>query len=413
MPALSAVEGFAAVARRGGLKSGVPWKRSSRMNRHELIRKFEQLFAQQPRIFRAPGRVNLIGEHTDYNEGFVMPAAIGFATYVAISSRDDHKLVIHSQEFPGPLEFDVDNLPQQRTGSWCDYIVGVALMLEQSGISLSGANLLVQGDVPVGAGLSSSASVEVASALAFLSLNNAHLPLPEIAKLCRRAENEFVGARVGIMDQFVSCMGKAGHAFLLDCRSLQYKFASIPAGVSIVACNTMVKHELATGAYNQRRAECEEGVRYFAKWDPKIRALRDVSFDLLERHEDNLPPTIRKRCNHVIRENQRTLDAADALSAGDLTRVGKLMRGSHDSLRDLYEVSCRELDAMVDAAQDLRGFIGGRMMGGGFGGCTINLVHAEHADHFAKEVAERYRKSTGIAAQTYLCTVENGAGELS
>jgi len=383
------------------------------MKPHELVRKFNQLFGQEARVFRAPGRVNLIGEHTDYNEGFVMPAAIGFATYVAIAPRSDRKLLIHSQEFPGPLEFDVDHLPQQRTGSWCDYILGVAIMLQQSEISLAGANLLVHGDVPIGAGLSSSASVEVASALAFLSLSKAQLPLPEVAKLCRRAENEFVGARVGIMDQFVSCMGKARHAFLLDCRSLEYKFAPIPAGVSMVVCNTMVKHDLATGAYNQRRTECEEGVRYFAKLDPTVRALRDVSFDLLERHEDDLPPTIRKRCNHVIRENQRTLDAAEALSTGDLARVGELMRGSHGSLRDLYEVSCRELDAMVASAQGLRGFIGGRMMGGGFGGCTINLVHTEHADHFAQGIAERYRKATGIAPQTYLCTAEDGAREFS
>jgi len=383
------------------------------MNVSELIRKFEQLFGQKPRVFRAPGRVNLIGEHTDYNEGFVMPAAIGFSTHVAIAARSDRKLIIHSQEFPGPLEFDVDHLPQQRTGSWCDYIIGVAIVLHQNGISLRGANLLVHGEVPIGAGLSSSASVEVASALAFLSLNDAHLSLPEVAKLCRRAENEFVGARVGIMDQFVSCMGKARHAFLLDCRSLKYEFAPIPSGVSMVVCNTMVKHDLATGAYNQRRAECEEGVRYFARWDPKVRALRDVSFDLLERHESDLSPTIRKRCNHVIRENHRTLDAAEALSAGDLARVGELMRGSHNSLRDLYEVSCRELDVMVDSAQGLRGFIGGRMMGGGFGGCTINLVHTEHADHFAQEIAERYRKATGIAPQIYLCTAEDGARELS
>jgi len=407
---------FAVFARHGSLRLDAPWSSlswSSPMAPHELIRKFDQLFAQKPRVFRAPGRVNLIGEHTDYNEGFVMPAAIGFATYLAIAPRSDRKLLIHSQEFPGPLEFNVDHLPDQRTGSWCDYILGVATMLQQRRISLHGANLLVHGDVPIGAGLSSSASVEVASALAFLSLNDAHLPLPEIAKLCRRAENEFVGARVGIMDQFVSCMGKAGHAFLLDCRSLEYKFASMPAGVSMVVCNTMVKHDLATGAYNQRRAECEEGVRFFAKWDPRIRALRDVSFDLLERHEDDLPPTIRKRCNHVIRENQRTLDAAKALSAGDLKKVGELMRGSHDSLRDLYEVSCRELDVMVDAAQGLPGFIGGRMMGGGFGGCTINLVHAEQAEHFAKEIAERYRKATENVPQTYLCTAEEGAGEVS
>jgi len=267
--------------------------------------------------------------------------------------------------------------------------------------------------VPIGSGLSSSASIEVASALAFISLDSKQFSLPEIAKICRQAENEYVGARVGIMDQFVSCMGRAGHALLLDCRSLDFQFAHIPAGFELVVCNTMVKHDLATGAYNQRRAECEEGVRYFAKADPAIRALRDVSSELLERIGGELPPTIRKRCTHVIRENQRTLDAARALAEGDLARMGKLMRESHESLRDLYQVSCRELDAMVDAAKGLPGFIGGRMTGGGFGGCTVNLVREENATDFAAQIAQRYHQATGITPQIYPCHAANGAQELS
>src|SRR3954466_409216 len=295
------------------------------MNTIDLIEKFRAAFEQTPRIFRAPGRVNLIGEHTDYNDGFVMPAAVAFSTYVAISDRPDRKLFIRSEEFPGNLDFDVDALPERRIGKWCDYLLGVASVLQQRGSKLSGANILVHGEVPIGAGLSSSAALEVSSALALISLNGGMLPLPEVAKLCRKAENEFVGARVGIMDQFVSCMGKHGHAFFLDCRSLEFKFVRIPAGVQLVVCNTMVKHDLATGAYNQRRAECEEAVRYFAKEDPAIRALRDVSSEMLERIGGDLPPTIRKRCAHVIRENQRTLDAARALAEGDLARMGKLM----------------------------------------------------------------------------------------
>ena len=221
------------------------------------------------------------------------------------------------------------------------------------------------------------------------------MPRPELAKLCRAAENDFVGAKVGIMDQFVSCMGKAGHAFLLDCRSLEYKFVPIPVGLRLVVCNTMVKHDLATGAYNTRREECEEGVRYFAKVDPAIRALRDVPLSMLDQHANDLPPTIWKRCSHVVRENQRTLDAARALTDGDLTRVGKLMHESHASLRDLYEVSCSELDLMVEAAQGLPGFCGGRMTGGGFGGCTVNLVREEYAEDFAKQIAARYRAHDG------------------
>jgi galactokinase len=383
------------------------------MNSVELIQHFEKRFGENPRIFRAPGRVNLIGEHTDYNDGFVMPAALGFSTYVAIAPQADQKLRIQSEEFPGHFEFNVDALPHQRVGAWCDYVIGVARALQQHGCHLVGANALVHSEVPVASGLSSSAALEVASALAFMSLDGTQLPLPEVAKLCRKAENEFVGARVGIMDQFVSCMGKRGHAFLLDCRSLEFKFVPIPKGICFVVCNTKVKHDHATGAYNKRREECEEGVRDFAKWDPTIHALRDVSEALLEQHAKDLPPTIAKRCTHIVRENQRTLDAARALTEGDLNRVGELMRQSHDSLRDLYEVSCRELDIMVDSANGLPGFIGGRMTGGGFGGCTVNLVHEGNAEAFAVQIAERYRKATGIDPQTYLCFAEDGAQELS
>ena len=383
------------------------------MNEHELRQHFKSLFGDQPRIFRAPGRVNLIGEHTDYNDGFVMPSAVGFSTYVAIAARQDRKLVIRSEEFPGDFAFDVDHLPEKRTGAWCDYVLGVAGVLGQRGAQLRGANVLVHGEVPLAAGLSSSAALEVASALALMSIGEMQLPLTAVAKFCQQAENVFVGARVGIMDQFVSCMGKAGHAFLLDCRSLEFQFVPLPAGVRLVVCNTMVKHDLATGAYNTRREECEEGVRSFAKWDPAIRALRDVSVEFLEEHRLDLPHTIWKRCSHVIHENQRTLAAADSLRKVDLARVGELMRQSHDSLRDLYEVSCSELDIMVEAAQDLPGFVGGRMTGGGFGGCTVNLVREEAARDFATQIAERYRQKTGIKPQVYLCTAEDGAKELT
>jgi galactokinase len=386
---------------------------TTRMNLRELPEHFENLFGDRPKIFRAPGRVNLIGEHTDYNDGFVMPAAVGFAIYVAIAPRVDRKLMIRSEEFPGSFEFDLDHLPGQRTGAWCDYVLGVVSVLQQRGHKLRGATLLVHGEVPIGAGLSSSAALEVATALAMTTIAGIQLPLPDVAKFCQQAENNFVGAKVGIMDQFVSCMGKAGHAFLLDCRSLEFQFAPIPAGVRLVVCNTMVKHDHSTGAYNARREECEEGVRLFEKWNPSIRALRDVSIGLLDQHLHELPPVIAKRGSHVVRENQRTLDAARALTDGDLPRVGKLMRESHNSLRDLYEVSCRELDIMVDAAEGLPGFVGGRMTGGGFGGCTVNLVREESAEAFAQQIAERYREATGITAPIYLCTAEDGAGELS
>jgi galactokinase len=382
------------------------------MNISALLDDFENLFGTRPRVFRAPGRVNLIGEHTDYNDGFVMPAAIAFSTYVAIAPRDDQKIGIHSRQFSDQFLFDLDNLPQHRIGTWCDYTLGVARELTSHGVKVSGANMLVHGEVPIGAGLSSSAALEVASAFALLGQASSTLPRPEIAKLCRQSENNFVGARVGIMDQFVSCMGKAGHAILLDCRTLQYEAVPIPKQIRLVICNTMVKHDHAAGTYNSRRAECEQGVRILARSNPAIHALRDVSVDLLEQHARDLPPIIFRRCSHVIHENQRTLDAARAFSSGDLARVGELMAASHCSLRDLYEVSCRELDIMVGAAQDLPGFIGGRMTGGGFGGCTVNLVREENADNFAMQVATRYRAATGIEAQIYICSAEDGAQQL-
>lgn len=383
------------------------------MNSRELIQSFEKLFNQSPRIFRAPGRVNLIGEHTDYNDGFVMPAAVGFSTYVAIAKRPDRKLVIYSEEFPEHVEFDVEHLPDNRTRKWYDYVLGVARVLQQCGHSLPGVNLLVHGEVPIGAGLSSSAALEVAFARAIISVEEIAIPLPEIAQLCRQAENEFVGARVGIMDPFVSCMAKQDQALLLDCRSLDFQPVPIPPGIRLVVCNTMVKHDLATGAYNERREECEQATRFFAAKDPGVRALRDVTVEMLEQYAEDLPPVIRKRCTHVVRENQRTIELSQALAAADWPRVAQLMKESHQSLRDLYEVSCRELDIMVDAAEGLPGFLGGRMTGGGFGGCTINLVRKNEAEQFAAKVAELYRKETGIVPQTYLCDAADGSSEVS
>jgi galactokinase len=383
------------------------------MNLSEFIPQFERVYAARPRVFRAPGRVNLIGEHTDYNDGFVMPAAVGFSTYAGIAPRPDRKLVLQSQEFPGCFEFDLDNLPQQRNQAWVDYVVGVATVLRRRGIRLEGANLLVNGDIPIGAGLSSSAALEVASTLALLRLTGTQMPLPEVATLCREAENTYVGAHVGIMDQYISCMGKAGHAMLLDCRSLEFRLVPIPPGLQLVVCNTMVKHDVATSGYNVRRAQCEEGVGYFVKWYPNIRALRDVSVEMLHEHSKDLSPVILKRCTHVILENQRTVEAARSLTDRDLARMKELMAESHASMRDLYEISCQEVDIMVDSAQDLPGFCGGRMTGGGFGGCTINLVRTGNASDFAAQIADRYQRATNIKPQIYICSAEDGAQALN
>jgi len=376
----------------------------------ELAELFVREFHAEAEIFRAPGRVNLIGEHTDYNDGFVLPSAIGFYIHVAVSARQDGKLVLRSTEYEGTFEFHASNLPQQKQGAWCDYVLGVAQQLARAGCSLSGANLLVHGEVPVGAGLSSSAALEVASALAFQSLNGKTLSLRETAKLCQSAENEFVGAHVGIMDQFVSCFGEEGRAVLIDCRSLDFTLVPVPQGVSFVICNTMVKHELSGGEYNRRREQCEEGVRLLSKFYPAIKALRDVSFDQLAAHEGDLPSLVYRRCLHVVQENERTLQAARLFESGDLGSVGALMSASHQSLRDLYEVSCSELDAMVEAAEGLPGHIGGRMTGGGFGGCTINLVKQGNAEQFAQAISARYQEKTGVRPDVFICTAADGAG---
>ena len=376
----------------------------------ELARDFHARFGVQPKIFSAPGRVNLIGEHTDYNDGFVFPSAIEFKSRVAIAPRTDGKLLLQSREFPEQFEFDLGKLPATKVGAWCDYVLGVLVSLRQAGSKVGGASVLVRGEVPIGSGLSSSAALEVASALAFMSLHGTSLPMPQVAQLCQRAENTFVGAKVGIMDQFVSCLGKAGQALLLDCRSLEYELVPIPAGVRLVICNTMVKHENAGGEYNLRRSECEQGVKILAKWYPGIRALRDVTSQQVEEHKGDLPEVIYKRSSHVVSENERVLESADALRSRDLRRFGELMKASHRSLRDLYEVSCMELDVMVEASEGLPGCWGGRMTGGGFGGCTVNLVNAADAESFAAKIAERYWEKIGVQPDVFVCSAADGAG---
>jgi galactokinase len=353
--------------------------------------------------------VNLIGEHTDYNDGFVLPSAIGFYTRAAVSPRSDHKLVIRSTEFEKKFEVDVTSLPKVKLGGWCDYIIGVALKLVEDGCRLTGADLLVHGEVPIGAGLSSSAALEVASALALLSLTGSELPPKKIARLCQRAENEFIGARVGIMDQFVSCLGQEGFAVLLDCRSLEFELVPIPEKVKFVICNTMVKHEHSGGEYNQRRRECEQGVEILSRFYPEISALRDVSLKQLIAKSNEMPAVIYKRCLHVVQENDRVIETARMFRAGELAGVGKLMRESHASMRDLYEISCWELDIMVESAEGLAGYWGGRMTGGGFGGCTVNLVASEQAGAFREKIAQRYHQQTGIVPEVYICSPASGA----
>jgi galactokinase len=377
-----------------------------------MTRTFDELRSGGARIYRAPGRVNLIGEHTDYNDGFVMPAAIDLCTRVAIEPRDGRKLHIHSEDLSDNVVFDLDEPNPRARGHWSDYVRGVAITLERAGHRLRGADLAIRSDVPMGAGLSSSAALEVATGYAMLESSGIEIDRVELAKLCQQAENEFVGMRCGIMDQFTSCCGQAGTALMLDCRSLAYRLLPLPEDVRLVIGNTMVKHELGSSEYNTRRAECEAGVKHFANLLPDIQALRDVTVNDLERCGHNLNEVIDKRCRHVITENARVMEATAALERGDLDAFGDLMAQSHRSLRDDYEVSCAELDTMVNLATKIEGVFGARMTGGGFGGCTINLVEADSVAEFKRTVARGYELATGLAPEIFVCAAASGAARV-
>jgi galactokinase len=366
-------------------------------------------FHVDPEVFAAPGRVNLIGEHTDYAEGFVMPAAIDFATLAGISPRSDGKIVIYSENYSKERVFEAAALPAAASQHWSDYPLGVITILAGQGHIIPGFSLSLWGDVPLGSGLSSSAALEVATALAVTSLLEVSYPGPVLARLCQRAENEFVGARSGIMDQFISANGAKDHALLLDCRDLSFKLAPIPRSVALVIANTMVSHAVSGGEYTSRRAEVEEAAAVIARHRPEVRFLRDATLEDLAQYGAEMSPNALKRARHVITENSRTVAAADALICRDLKELGRLMAEAHRSYSQDFEASCEECDAMVDLAQGLPGLIGARLTGGGFGGCTINLVETDHAPAFAEALAERYAAKIGIEPQIHICHASGGA----
>jgi galactokinase len=368
-----------------------------------ITKKHAERFGADPAVFLAPGRVNLIGEHTDYAGGFVMPAAIDFGTLAAISPRNDGRVVIWSENFNEQVSHQLEGLPKNGGGHWSGYPLGVVKILRDAGFKVPPFSLTLHGDVPLGAGLSSSASVEVATALAALSLAGATPAREEVAKLCQRAENVYVGASCGIMDQFIACNGAKNHALLLDCRSLEYRLAPIPPSVSLVIANTMVRHAIAGGEYGVRRAEVEEGTEILRSHRPEILLLRDATTEDLEKWGADMPDNVLRRCRHIITENLRTVAAADALAAGNMKKLGDLMAAAHASYRDDFEASCDEADAMVEAAHTLPGLIGARLTGGGFGGCTVNLVNADLAQNFAARLHDQYRSRTGIDAEIYRC----------
>ncbi|HXG82818.1 MAG TPA: galactokinase [Pyrinomonadaceae bacterium] len=378
-----------------------------------LRAEFQTIYGREPRLFRAPGRVNLIGEHTDYNGGFVLPMAIERETIVAAAARDDRKIRVRSIELNEAGEINLDAPEQKLRGSWLDFVEGVARVLERENVILRGADLLVSSDVPHGAGLSSSAALEISVGLALSEISGQTVKKVKLALAGQSAEHEFVGAKVGIMDQFISAMGKSGHALLIDCRSLeaeQIPFASDDFVIAI--CNTNVKHELASSEYNARRAECEKGVEILREFLPDIAQLRDVGVEDFERYAERLPEVIKKRCRHVVTEIERTLNAAEALEKNDFAEFGRLMRLSHASLRDDYEVSCRELDLLVEIAGECAGVSGARMTGGGFGGSTVNLVRREDLAAFTEKISAEYYNRTGIKTDVYVSRPADGAREI-
>jgi len=371
----------------------------------EMRRLHNGVFGSSPidvTVKSAHGRVNLIGEHTDYNNGFVLPTPIRQHVWVAASPRADKEVKVHAFDYSETTEFDLKKIIFRRKPFWLNYIQGSVQALQQSGHDLKGANLLVKGDVPQGAGLGSSAAIEIAVINTFIELNELKIDPVELAYMGKTAENEFIGVQSGIMDQLVSSLGRRGHALLIDCQSNSCEYIPLPDRFRVVVVNTMVKRELANSAYNARRAECMEGVRVLQQMLPNLNSLRDLKPADLDKFRHLLNDTVYRRCSHVVTENSRVLKAVAALKTGRVKLFGELMYESHESLRDGYEVSCRELDILVEAAKDVPGVQGARMTGAGFGGCTVNLVESERIEGFTETVQEEYLASTGIYAEIYL-----------
>jgi len=377
-----------------------------------LVNEFRKRFGGEPNVFSAPGRVNLIGEHTDYNEGFVLPFAIDKRTYAACAPRADRQVSVYTKTLNKTAEFslDADSRETSSKKEWSLYIRGIAATLESRGHKLRGADLIIDSEIPFGAGLSSSAALEVCAGFALWNTATGDADLREIAFAGQQVEHEFMGVRSGLMDQLTSSLGRRDHALLIDCRSNDIEYIPLAlAGHTLVICDTQVKHELASTAYNERREECERGVELLSAELTGIKALRDVNISDFEAHEYSLPDPIRKRCRHVVTENARVLAAAGALKRNDLDEVGRLMYLSHDSLRDDYEVSCPELDLLVDTASRMTRVLGARMTGGGFGGCTINLIEDKFYTEFKAEIILSYKKAFGRAPIISAVTPSDGA----
>ncbi len=376
-----------------------------------MIEQFQELYGTsvKPRVFRAPGRVNLIGEHTDYNLGFVMPIALDMACYMASAAVAGGKIHVYSLDRGEGFEFDLDVMQAKPRKNWTDYVIGVAQQLARRGVKIYAMNLMLHSEVPEGSGLSSSAALEVSSALAFLGGRS--FDKVETARLCQQAEIEFVGMPCGIMDQYVSVFGQDQRAIEIDCRSLEYRTVELPKDAAIIAVNSMVKHELASSAYSDRVRECAEAVQGIQKKHPEVKSLRDARLAMLD--GAGLSEVAAKRARHIITEDDRVEEFRGVAAKGDLVGMGKLFVASHLSMKNDYQITCEEIDYLVDEALKIDGVYGARMTGGGFGGCTVNLVRPDAVDRFQQEIVKRYEDKYEITAAVFRCNPSRGAMELS
>ncbi len=378
---------------------------------HAIRTKFTELYKQQPQLFRSPGRVNLIGEHTDYNNGFVLPAAINKEIVFAIALNNTQTINLYSLDMQEQASFELQSIEPSDIG-WANYLLGVVAQFQKANYKIGGFDLVFGGNIPIGAGLSSSAAVECGLAFALNELHGFGLNRMILAEMAQKAEHEFAGVRCGIMDQFASLFGKDGHAVKLDCRSLEYEY--FPFDMShyrIVLCDSQVKHSLASSEYNTRRQECETGVAILQKHYPKVGSLRDATIEMLEKHQPEFDPVVYKRCSFIVQENNRVLDACKALQENDLVFFGQKMYASHAGLQHDYEVSCPELDFLVEQAKQQSSVLGARMMGGGFGGCTINIVSINAVDDFVAAMSAAYEQQFKIQLPTYIAEIVDGSSE--
>ncbi len=377
-------------------------------NIFDIENKFHELFNGNPICIQAPGRINLIGEHTDYNDGFVLPAAIDMSIYFAIAKNNENVFRFYSMDFD-ELFSSKNGCAKSDTFQWVNYLLGVIAQFEKLGIDISGLDCVFGGNIPIGAGLSSSAALECGFAFGINSLFNYNLPKYQMVKMAQKAEHEYAGVMCGIMDQFASVFGKKDHVFRLDCRNHEYDYFPLEMKDHIIALvDTKVEHELASSEYNQRREECEQGVDILKNDNPNIVSLRDVDESTLIEKKDSFDPIVYNRCHYVVCENKRVIQACNALEHQDFQEFGRLMYQSHNGLRDEYEVSCKELDILVEATMDMEYVLGSRMMGGGFGGCTINLITVGYENTFKNNIASIYTSKTGIIPEVYFVKLSDG-----